>query len=74
MDGISKDTFEKMDTDSKLNVLFDYIVDFCKNAKILEDRYEGLEKKSTRWGAIGGFITAVAAYLATLFIGHMTSK
>lgn len=65
MDGISRETFEQMDTDSKLNVLFDYLVP-------LNEKVENLNQKAVRWGAIGGIFATLGAYLSSLLIGHIS--
>lgn len=74
MNGISRDTFAQMDVDSKLNILFDYTVESVKVCKSLDDKTDKLEMKAARWGAAGGIVTAIGAYLASLFIGHISVK
>ncbi len=72
MDGISRETFKRMDTDSKLNVLFDYLVESNKTCAALDEKIVSLNMKAARWGGVGGIITAAGAYLAAIFIGHIT--
>jgi len=72
MDGISKETFEQMDADSKLNVLFDYAVTAFETAKALDEKVDDLNKKALKWGGVGGIAAAIAGYLASLFINHIS--
>jgi hypothetical protein len=69
---ISRETFQQMETDDKLNVLFDYVVASFTTCKNLDDKTEKLERKSIKWGAVGGVMSAIGAYLAAMFINHMT--
>ncbi|MDD4390202.1 MAG: hypothetical protein PHW03_05300 [Eubacteriales bacterium] len=52
--GISKETFEKMDADSKLNVLFDYVHEIYRKQRPIADKLMTL-----LGGAIGGFIATL---------------
>lgn len=55
MNSITRKTFEHMDTDSKLNVLFDYAVDTHARLKKLESRKRFDSVLSGMMGIIGGF-------------------
>jgi hypothetical protein len=64
--GISKDTFRGMDTDSKLGVLFDYSHDNYHSIEGMKTSIEALKKRpfvdkclSFAGGAIGGFLAAL---------------
>ena len=70
MNGISRETYEQMDQDSKLNVLFDYALESHKCACDVQGRIEKLEKKVDRrkrfdtsvsavTGVIGGFLAVI---------------
>lgn len=72
MSNITRETFESMDTDSKLNVLFDYAVSASQDAKEARCRIDELNMKAARWGAVGGFFSAIGAFLAWLLIGHIS--
>lgn len=53
---ITKDTFGDMDTDSKLNVLFDISTDTHKQITALNKRKRVDKALSITGGVIGGFI------------------
>ncbi len=79
MDAISKSTYEKMDSESKLNVLFDYAVDAHKCASTTKNNLEALEKKfdtrkrvDTTVAAIAGFFGGVVAHIGQWLIGGKT--
>ena len=74
MPEITRETFEAMDIDSKLNVLFDYTVASLNACGGLEDKYEKLEKKAIKLGSLAGGVATVGGYLAHLFIAHITGK
>ena len=57
---ISRETFQGMDTDSKLDVLFDYSVAMCEDIKTLKKRKKFDTVFSGGMGFVGGF-TAVLA-------------
>ena len=57
---ISKETFSGMETDSKLDVLFDYSVAMCEDIKTLKKRKKFDTVVSGGMGFVGGF-TAVLA-------------
>ncbi len=65
--GISRETFEGMEQDSKLIVLYDYVADVYKCAYEIQKQVETLEKKvdrrkkfdtsmATGAGLVGGFV------------------
>jgi len=60
MNEISKETFEKMDVDSKLNVMFDLqtnIQPHCRmQAAACGDRFDVIEKGIRKWGLAHLFI------------------
>ena len=71
MDSISRETFDQMDTDSKLNVLFDYVKDTCDVCRTLGDKLESKKKIDTGIAAIAGFVGGVIAHLGQLtFFGR----
>lgn len=57
---ISRETFQGMDTDSKLDVLFDYNVMMCQDIQALKKRKKIDTIVSGGMGFLGGF-TAVLA-------------
>lgn len=59
MNTITRETFEGMNTDSKLNVLFDYLVDSNQRLQILEKRKRFDTAFSGTMGVIGGFIAMI---------------
>jgi hypothetical protein len=63
-----------METDDKLNVLFDYVVASLATCKNLDDKTAKLEMKAARWGAVGGVVSAIGAFLAATFINSHISK
>jgi len=74
MNNISRETFEQMDTDSKLNVLFDYAVDANKIAKIAHEISEGLDKKINKGHKVDmliagmmGFVGGLVGFLGTSY-------
>ncbi len=71
MDTISRETYKQLSVESKLDVLFDYIV-AAHNATVLSDKkIDELTRKSLRWGSAGGIIAAVIAYLGLMLINHL---
>jgi len=72
MNGISRDTFEQLSDSDKLNVMYDLHCDSNKQIKELKTEIEMLKGKAMRWGGAGGVITAIGAYLASLFLHNMT--
>lgn len=71
MDGISRDTFEQMDTDSKLNVLFDYAVNACETAKTAHDISEKLDKRISKGHKVDMFLAGTMGFIGGLvgFVG-----
>ena len=57
---ISRETFQGMETDSKLDVLFDYSLTMCEDIKVLKKRRKLDTMFSGGMGFVGGF-TAVLA-------------
>ena len=57
---ISRETFQGMEWDSKLDVLFDYSVAMCEDIKVLKKRRKLDTMFSGGMGFVGGF-TAVLA-------------
>jgi hypothetical protein len=72
MPDITRKTFEKMDTDSKLNVLFDYAVCAKDASEESKKEIEALNIKAIRWGALGGMFSAIGAFLSYLLIWHIS--
>lgn len=70
MDGITRETFEAMLVDSKLNILFDLAQDqykcFCKTEiqlTALDKRLNKRKKIDTTSATIAGFFGGIIAYL-----------
>lgn len=63
MNSISRETFESMNTDSKLNILFDYTVEIHKKVKEFENRKRVDKAMSILGGAVGGFIAITMKYI-----------
>lgn len=64
--GISKETFEGMDVDSKLGVLFDYA---RENFQAIEDlKSQKTYHKVCAW--VGGVVGGMAAFLGSKFLGN----
>jgi len=70
MDGISKETFEQMDVNSKLNVLFDYAEEAIQVAKDLDKKIEKRKKFDTVTAAAMGFLGGIVAHLGQLTLFH----
>ena len=60
---ISKETFERMDIDSKLNTLFDITVSIDQRLQNLENRKLFNTTLSAFTGAIGGFLAIIAKWV-----------
>jgi len=74
MNGISRETFMQMDTDSKLNVLFDFAVDAHQIANVANETTKELTETVRRrrkfdtafsgaMGFLGGFIAMLGGKL-----------
>ena len=67
MNAISKETFTSLDTDSKLNVLFDYVIELHKCACANEIRTTKMEGKfavvATVFGVLGAVVVSVGKWL-----------
>jgi hypothetical protein len=68
--GISRDTFDGMDVDSKLGVLFDYALeshscacDMRDKMEALENRFEKRKRVDTAVAGAGGVIGGVLSFL-----------
>lgn len=78
MDGISRETFERLDTDSKLNVLFDFALNANKTAIVAHETVEKLteavrrrRKLDTTIAAAMGLLGGMIAHLGQLTLfGH----
>jgi len=75
MNGVSRETYQGYDTESKLNTLFDYVHDIrevsCKGDKELNVRVTKLEtrkKLDTGIGAASGFVGGVIAFMGKHFL------
>ena len=75
MNGITKETFKECDTDSKLDILFDYIQDIHNEQATrpaeCEARFKALENQkpfNTAVSAIMGIVGGAAAVFAKLKI------
>jgi len=73
MNGISRDTFEQMNEQSKLNVLFDYITESAQDFKVLKDtclalkdRIDSRRKFDTTTAGVTGFMGGIIAHLGQL--------
>lgn len=71
MDGISRETFEQMDSDSKLNVLFDYAVDAHKTAELAHKISEALDKRISKGHKVDMVVAGVMGFVGGLvgFLG-----
>jgi hypothetical protein len=56
VNGITRESFTTMDTDAKLNVLFDYAVNTHQRIKTLENKMGTFKLKSSVYATIAGFI------------------
>lgn len=66
MNGVGKDTFRQMDSDSKLNVLFDYVHDLHEGKCLQDEKIEKLENRKrfdTTTSAVSGFIGGIVAVI-----------
>lgn len=68
MNGITRETFEQMDTDSKLNVLFDYIVSGRVKMEELNEKLDKKKRVDTTIAGISGMIGGIIAHLGQLTI------
>ena len=59
MKGITKETFQKMAADSKLDVLFDLTSDICTDVKGLKNRKFFHNGLSLVGGILGGIVAVV---------------
>ena len=73
MDGIARETFEQMDENSKLNVLFDYATESVKTQTILRDtcialrdKIDARRKFDTTLAGFSGFTGGIIAHLGQL--------
>lgn len=74
MNGITRDTYRDLDTDSKLNVLFDYMHEIHDCACSTDQKFNDFEKKydnrkrfdttiAGTSGFIGGFIAVLVKWI-----------
>ena len=69
MNGITKETFKEADTDTKLDILFDYIKEIYEQKKVCGTRFEYLESKKLKDTALAssmGFVGGAAAVIAKM--------
>jgi len=70
MDGISKETFDRAETDIKLSILFDYLTEIHDQQKRQFEkgnkRFETLEKQKTKAYTIGGIAGLIGGFIAVL--------
>lgn len=66
MDGITKETFIGMDTDSKLNVLFDYALHTCDTAQLAHDFAEKLDKRISKGHRVDMFFAGCMGFIGGL--------
>ncbi len=69
MNAISKETFTSLNTDSKLNVLFDYVIELHKCASESESRTTRMEGKFYMVAAVFGVLGAVIVAIGKWLIG-----
>ena len=77
MNGISKNTYEKMDTDSKLNVLFDYASASHQCVQSQDERIEALNHKFDRRKRIDTAVSGISGFVGgavVVFIKWVTGK
>ena len=71
MSGISKESFEKCDTNPKLDILFDLIKDIydlqAENPKACDKRFVVLENRKLRDTAASGMFGLLGGFLAVIF-------
>ncbi len=70
MNAISKETFTSLDTDSKLNVLFDYVIELHKCACENEERTSKVERKFAAVAAVFGVLGAATVAVVKWIIGR----
>ena len=66
VDGVTKETFSGMNTDAKLNVLFDYAVNTHKRITEVEDGMGMSRLKATAYVTIAGVVGGAIAALGKL--------
>lgn len=67
---ISKETFEQLDADSKLNVLFDLIVASNTTRQALDEKLDRKKRIDTTVSAFFGFVGGALAVLGQrIFLG-----
>jgi len=69
---ISRETFEELEPKSQASILFDLAVATLNKVEKLDEKTEKLEKTAMKWGSAGGVVSAIGAFLAYLFVGHIT--
>ncbi len=69
MNGIARDVFVNLSTDSKLNVLFDYVIELYKQAHANEIRIGKMEQKFIAVAAVFGSIGAGVVLIVKWLIG-----
>ena len=69
MNAISKETFTSLDTDSKLNVLFDYVIELHKCACETEERTTKMEGKFAVVAAVFGVLGSGVVIIVKWLIG-----
>ncbi len=75
--GITKDTYKGMDTDSKLNVLFDYALESYHCACANEEKIEELDKKFDRRKKIDTAVSGASGFVGgavMVFVKWMVGK
>jgi hypothetical protein len=70
MDGITRPTFEQMDTDSKLNVLFDYIGDQHETCKKCVEKINYTGKVNMVVAGAMGFVGGLTGFLGKAILGR----
>jgi hypothetical protein len=70
MDGITRPTFEQMDTDSKLNILFDYMSDQHETCKKCVEKINHTGKVNMVVAGAMGFVGGLTGFLGKAILGR----
>jgi hypothetical protein len=70
---ITRDTYEKMDVDTKLNVLFDFAFCACEDAKLAAKAAEGLKESFRKKVKVDAGTAGVMGFIGGL-VGFFSQK
>jgi hypothetical protein len=70
MDGITRPTFEQMDADSKLNILFDYMSDQHETCKKCVEKINHTGKVNMVVAGAMGFVGGLTGFLGKAILGR----